>query len=354
MRMQLPADVRQQNPSDAQSFLADAEPGRRILDLGRSDQGGRMLRDVLEGLSAHPQKWVSPTYFYDAFGSQLYERITGLAEYYPTRLEAELLRRVAPDVAKTVGTAEIVELGSGSSAKTRTLLEAAGVDRRVVTYIPIDVSRSIVEASTMALREAYPLLKVLGVIGQYDEALDVLPPAAERLFVFLGGTIGNFTPEVQAAFFARLAQAMPPGNHLLLGFDRRPHEGKPEVVIHRAYNDEAGVTAQFNLNLLARLNRDLGADFVLSNWCHRAVYNAQDDQIEMYLDSLTDQVVHFPAAARSIRFARGEALLTELSRKFDPGELADWFAERGFRCVSHWSDASEYVGLLLLRRDAER
>lgn len=360
--MPLRADMRRRAPADAAKFLAEPGPGRLILELGRPDPTGghpagrdpddRMRRNVLAGLSAHPQKWVSPTYFYDAHGSRLYERITRLEEYYPTRSEAGLLRQVAPQVARQVGTAEIVELGSGSATKTRILLEAFAAERRVVTYVPIDVSRTMLEESTAQLRAAYPLLKVLGLIGQYDEALEALPPAAERLFLFLGGTIGNFTPQYQAAFFAHLARAMRPGNYLLLGFDRRPHAGKPEAVIHRAYNDAAGLTARFNLNLLARLNRELGADFQLENWRHRALYNPQCHQIEMYLDAQQEETVRIPCVGRSFTFAAGEGILTELSRKFDPDELAAWFTAHGFRCVAHWSDAAQYVGLLLLQRAA--
>lgn len=353
-RMDFQAELRPRPREEAARFLAENGPGSRLLEVGRSDSLGRMRRDILEGLSSRPQKWLSPTYFYDKTGSQLYEKITELEAYYPTRLEAELLRQIAPEVAEKVGSVDLVELGSGSSTKTRILLEALADARSVLTYVPIDVSRSIVEQATARLLADYPFLKILGLIGRYEEALEVLPPAGGRLFVFLGGTIGNFTPEVQEAFFARVARAMLPGNHLLLGFDRRPHAAKPEAVIWEAYNDAAGVTARFNLNLLARLNRDLGADFALENWRHRAIYNASEDRIEMYLDSLADQAVHLPSLRRTFRFARGEALLTELSRKFDPDALSAWFMERGFQRVAQWSDAREYVGLMLLRREAER
>lgn len=362
--MPLRADKHYLDPADAARFLSEPGPGRMLLDLGRLDPAGRgagerdpaarMRREVLTGLAAHPQKWISPTYFYDACGSRLYERITQLAEYYPTRREAELLREVAPQVAAWVGPVEIVELGSGSATKTRTILEAFGVARRVLTYIPIDVSPTALEEATATLQAAYPLLKVMGLIGQYEEALEILPPAGDRLFLFLGGTIGNFPPREQAAFFERLAMAMRPGNSLLLGFDRRAHAAKPADVIRRAYNDAAGLTARFNLNLLARLNRELGADFRLERWRHRAIYNTRLDQIEMYLDSLAEQTVRIPSLGRAFSIAAGESILTELSRKFDPEELTAWFAARGFRGVAHWSDASEYVGLLLLQRTAAR
>lgn len=346
--------VRERMPAlrqEVSACLSCPEPGVRYLLLGLSQPLERMLRDVLEGLDATPQRRLPCTYFYDDEGSRLYEAITGLTEYYPTRHEAALLRGLAPELASRLSVQEIVELGSGSSAKTRFVLEAFGAGVRPLSYVPIDVSPSSVRGSAEQLVRDYPLITVLGLIGRYEEALATLSPALGRLFLFLGGTLGNFTPAETEAFLAHLQQAMAPGDHLLLGFDRAPHASKPPDVVVRAYDDAQGVTARFNLNLLARLNRDLGTDFRLSQWRHRTRYDEGAGQIEMHLDSLTDQVVFVPPTGSRIRFRAGESLLTEISRKFDPASLADTFEARGFRCAATWTDP--YVGLMLLRAPSD-
>jgi dimethylhistidine N-methyltransferase len=319
-----------------------------------------MAREVLSGLSDPVQKWVPPTYFYDREGSEIYEEITELPEYYPTRTEAALLRRILPELRHLVRPTQIVELGSGSSTKTRLLFEvfasfsqtgsATANAGAAPVYIPIDVSRSMLERTARRLVEEYPPLRVLGLCGQYEDALPALPPSGSRLVVFLGGTIGNFTPAFQSTFFTRLGLFMRPGNQLLLGFDRRAHKGKPASLIVEAYNDRSGVTARFNLNLLRRLNRELGADFDLSGFAHRAIYSERSDQIEMHLISQREQMVHIPNGG-TFRFRQGETLLTELSRKFDPAELAVWFARHGFHCVERWTDDGQLFGLMLLERE---
>ncbi|MFN3432179.1 MAG: L-histidine N(alpha)-methyltransferase, partial [Candidatus Sericytochromatia bacterium] len=204
------------------------------------------------------------------------------------------------------------------------------------------------------LMARYTRLRVLGLAGQYEDGFRALPPATSRLFVFLGGTIGNFKPEFQEAFFAQLAAVMRPGNRLLLGFDRRAHAGKPAEVIEAAYNDALGITAEFNLNMLAHLNTALDGDFELGLWSHEAHYDRETHRIEMYLRSLEDQVVTMPVLGRSFVFRRGQRILTELSRKFDPQALAEWFEARGFRCERRWTDEQGYVGLMLLERQALR
>ncbi len=338
--------------SPAADFLAADSPPLLLLDAGRAEDRGRMVREVTQGLGDPVQKSIPPTYFYDREGSDIYEEITELPEYYPTRTEAALLQRILPELRRLVCPQQLVELGSGSSTKTRLLFEVFPKDQSgsAPVYIPIDVSRSMLEQTARRLVKEYPHLRVLGLAGQYEDAIQSLPPSNSRLVVFLGGTIGNFTPTFQSAFFTRLALFLRPGNHLLLGFDRRAHQRKPTHVIDAAYNDAQGTTARFNLNLLRRLNRELGADFVPSNFAHRALYNPSNDQIEMHLSSLCDQTVHVPPGG-AYHFRQGETILTELSRKFDPDELATWFSSRGFRCVQKWTDDAEYFGLMLLKRD---
>lgn len=333
-------------------FLSVPDAPLSVVPVDLGNAAARMRREVLQGLADARQPWLSPTYFYDERGSALYERITGLPEYYPTRTEAALLEAIANELTDVGSAKQVVELGSGSSTKTRLILDALGARTRTTTYVPIDVSATMLTASAERLVADYPKLRVLGLAGQYEDGFRALPPAADRLFVFLGGTIGNFPPEVQAAFFANLFAVMRPGNRLLIGFDRRAHAGKPASVIRAAYNDAQGVTAEFNLNMLRHLNRALDGDFDPRLWAHEAVYNDDLHQIEMYLTSLADQVVTMPVLGRSFVFRRGKRILTELSRKFDPQELAGWFDASGFRCVRQWTDAREYFGLMLLERKA--
>jgi len=330
-------------------FLDGHEP-LAVIALPGEDLKDRMRREVLEGLSAPVRPQISPTYLYDARGSELYERITALPEYYPTRTEARLLEQIAPMLAAGVSATQLVELGSGSSAKTRLLLDAFHGASRRLTYVPIDISQEMLAETAERLVAAYPGLRVLALAAPFDEALALLPPCEHRLVAFLGGTLGNFTPEQQEAFFERLGAVMGAGNHLLLGFDRRDNAGKPPSLIEAAYNDAQGVTAEFNLNLLTRLNRELGADFEVGRWRHRARYVEAQQQIEMLLESRIDQDVR--VAGRVFRFRAGEGILTEISRKFDPEELAAWLAIRGFALQTCWMDPDERFGLMLLRKEA--
>ncbi len=335
--------------SAVRDFLASDSPRVRVIEVPVGDLRERMRQDVLAGLDDPVMPSIPPTYFYDAEGSTLYEQITRLPEYYPTRTEARLLRRIVPCLADILEVKELVELGSGSSAKTRVILDAFQASDRPLTYIPIDISRTILRRTANTLAHAYPALRVLGLAAPFEDALSLLPPKPDRLLLFLGGTLGNFSATAQDAFFTALSGAMVPGNHLLLGFDRRAHAGKPVSVIEAAYNDRQGVTARFNVNLLTRLNRELGADFRVERWRHRALYNVSEHQIEMWLDSQADQTVHL--AGRTYRFRAGEGILTEISRKFDPEELAASLAGQGLVMRACWMDARESYGLLLLRRE---
>lgn len=346
----MPVTGSQKSPlrSAVRGFLAADSPRVAVLESPSESLLVRMRRDILEGLRDPRDRAIPPIYFYDAKGSALYEAITALPEYYLTRKEAALLRQIAPLLAESLPVTELVELGSGSSTKTRILLDAFQEGDRPLTYIPIDVSRDFLRSVAEALVEEYPALRVLGIAAPFEDALALLPPAEGRLFLFLGSTIGNFSPSQQVAFVSHLRQAMSPGNDLLLGFDLRAHGRKPAAFIQSAYADPQGVTARFNLNLLERLNRELGADFALQNWRHQARYAESGDRIEMRLVSTRPQAVH--VAGRAFHFEAGEGILTEISRKFDPEELAAWFSERGFVASACWLDAEETYGLMLLRR----
>lgn len=321
-----------------------------VLEIS-ADEGDRHIADEIRaGLDDPRQPWISPTYLYDEAGSQIYEAITRLPEYYPARTEAMILTEAAPWLAAHFPVRTMFELGSGSSTKTQPLIEAVLRRGAPLTYMPIDVDGQMLQASARHVLAKFPGLKVIGLAGRFELALRVLPPQPEMLAVFLGGTIGNFTPEAMEAFVAQLAGALPPGGHLLLGFDRRAHARKPAAVIRAAYDDAAGVTARFNRNALAHLNRVIGSDFVPARWQHVARYDEAAHQIEMYLESLCEQVVAIPRLDRRYAFAKGQRILTEISRKFDPDELVAWFRARGYAPIKRWSDPRDYFGLLLLER----
>lgn len=338
---------------EAARYLADVKPGIQIVRAGEeSNIHAKMAMEVSEGLGRVGRKTLPCTYFYDKTGSALYEQITKLPEYYPTRCEAEILQTHAAELVELLNaptiTSTLVELGSGSSTKTRILLDHWSAKTYPVTYIPIDVSESMLAESAEALSLDYPSLQVMALAGRYEEALSLLTPGPERLFLFLGGTIGNFSPGFQNIFFMNLAKHMGPGAKLLIGFDRIPHGKKPIDVIYRAYNDHQQVTAAFNRNILAHINTELHADFRLSYWKHEAVYNKDEQQIEMYLESTRFQRVEVDALRKTYVFEPGERILTEISRKFDPDELIDWFEKMGYRCLADWTDESEFVSVLLL------
>jgi L-histidine N-alpha-methyltransferase len=302
--------------------------------------------DVVAGLSANP-KTLPCKYLYDALGSQLFERICDTPEYYPTRTERGILTRNSADIAALTGPCELVELGSGSASKTRILLEAYARRADEVHFVPIDVSESILRQSSRDLVDRYDGLSIRGFSGTYEQALEALhpAPAPARMFIFLGSTIGNFSAAERAQFMAQIRAAMAPGEYFLLGVDRR----KDPAIIEAAYNDAEGLTARFNLNLLSHLNRRFHGDFIVANFAHRAIYETQRHQIEIYLDSLADQQVTLLDLGLSVPVAKGEAIRTEISKKFDPGELAAEFAPLGLDHAATWSDDKEWFSLLLFR-----
>ncbi|HXA40482.1 MAG TPA: ergothioneine biosynthesis protein EgtB [Phenylobacterium sp.] len=285
--------------------------------------------DVLEGL-ARPQKAVPPKYFYDAEGSRLFEAITELAEYYPTRTEVALLRRIAPRIAQIISRgAALVEFGSGASTKTRLLLDAAP---QIAVYAPIDISRAALDEAAGAIRRDYPKLTVAPLLEDFTRAIS-LPAAAQGRPVtgfFPGSTIGNFTPQEAQAFLASARGLLGAGSRFLVGID----VVKDEKVLVAAYDDALGVTAAFNKNLLARINRELGADFDLSAFAHRAVWNAEESRIEMHLESLCDQRVRVAGSVFS--FAKGETIHTENSAKFTVERFAALANKAGWTLETSW------------------
>jgi L-histidine Nalpha-methyltransferase len=307
------------------------------------DDIARTLRaDVRTGLAAAP-KWLPPRWFYDARGSELFEQITRLPEYYPTRAEREILAARAAEVAELTGAATLVELGSGSSEKTRLLLDALRGKESLREIVVLDVSASALTDAVAGLRERYRPAAVHGVVGDFTEHLALLPGSATRLVAFLGGTIGNLVPADRAKFLASVRDVLDAGEWLLLGTDLVKD---PDVLV-RAYDDAAGVTAEFNRNVLRVLNRELGADFDVDAFEHVARWDAEHEWIEMRLRASRPMRVRVPGVDLDVDFARGEELRTEVSAKFRADRVAAELAEAGFAVHRWWTDSAERFGVSL-------
>jgi L-histidine N-alpha-methyltransferase len=305
--------------------------------------------DARSGLTATP-KTLPPKWFYDAEGSALFEKITELPEYYPTRAERAILRAVAPEVAQLTGATALVELGSGSSEKTRLLLSALRDAGTLRGYIPLDVSESALTMAGDAVAADYPGLAVHGVVADFGQYLGV--PAGDgmasaggdpRLVAFLGSTIGNMVPDERAAFLRRVTEMLRPGDAFLLGTDLV----KDPAVLVAAYDDAAGVTAAFNKNVLAVLNAELGADFDLDAFDHVAVWDAEREWIEMRLRSASGQSVRVDGLDLTIEFAAGEEMRTEVSAKFRAEGVRTELAAAGLAMRSWWTDPDGQFGLSL-------
>ncbi|MGH3907640.1 MAG: L-histidine N(alpha)-methyltransferase [Pseudonocardiaceae bacterium] len=316
-----------------------------VLDIHSSDSDAadELRRDVRAGLSADP-KSLPPKWFYDARGSELFEQITTLPEYYPTRTERELLRRSAGDIARRAAADTLVELGSGSSEKTRLLLDALTAAGSLQRFVPLDVSESALRGAMAAVAAEYPRLAVHGVVGDFTRHLELLPTqTGRRLVAFLGGTIGNLLPSDRAGFLTALRAVLEPGELLLLGVGLVID---PAVLVP-AYDDATGVTAEFNRNVLQVLNRELGADFDVAAFDHVAVWNAEQEWIEMRLRARRAMTVRLPAVEMTVRFAEGEDLLTEVSGKFRREGLAAELTECGFADCAWWIDPGDRFALVL-------
>lgn len=321
-----------------------------VRQLGEADEDlGRMVVDVRAGLLDSPKDlspW--PKYFYDEKGSELFEEITALPEYYQTRTELSILEEKVPEIVARTGCRELVELGSGSASKTRALLDAMMDRAGAVRYVPFDVSESALTGCTKRFREEYPTLEISGFVGDFDHSLERLlnrprTNGAGRLVIFLGGTIGNFTPEQRHSFLGRLRAGLEKGDYLLIGTDLV----KDVRVLEAAYDDAAGVTARFNKNLLNVLNRKLGGEFDPELFAHRAIYNPEESRIEMWLDSKVAQKVPVAALDLEIPFEEGGGIRTEISAKFTRESAGAMFDESGFELLSLYTDDEELFGLAL-------
>lgn len=308
-----------------------------------ADAAAQALRnDVRTGLTQTP-KSLPPKWFYDAVGSDLFDQITRLPEYYPTRAEAEILRAQSPAIAEASGADTLVELGSGTSEKTRQLLTALRDHGSLRRFVPFDVDSGVLESAGAALGSEYPGLEIDAVCGDFEEHLAKIPVGGRRLFVFLGSTIGNLTPGPRKQFLATLAEVLDPGDSLLLGTDLVKDTGR----LVRAYDDTAGVTAQFNLNVLAVVNRELDANFDLAAFEHVARWNAGEERIEMWLRARASRRVSVGALGLEVDFTAGEEMLTEVSCKFRPEVVTRELAEAGLRRTHWWTDPAGDFGLSL-------
>lgn len=313
---------------------------RLVIHQTATTQGDdNFAEDVRAGLSSRP-KTLKPKYFYDALGSQLFEAICLLPEYYLTRAEAEIFERRSTEIIGSLPSPiSVVELGSGSSIKTRYLIEAALSRQRELLYQPIDISGTILEQSAEKLLKDYPGLRIAGQVCDYTRSFAI----AERrdkekiLVLFLGSNVGNYTPDDAQALLAQIRRALRPGDGLLLGADLK----KSAVTLEPAYDDALGVTAAFNLNLLLRINRELAGDFDPARFKHRAVFNEEQSRVEIHLVSLVEQKVNIRSLGLQVDFQAGETIHTENSYKYDLSQLASLAEAAGFKPTQTWFDAEE-------------
>ena len=303
-----------------------------------------MREDVERGLTATP-KTLPPKYFYDARGSDLFEEITRLPEYYPTRTERRILEDHADDIARAAAADTLVELGSGSSAKTVLLLDALIGVGGLRQYIPVDVSDAALEGALKSLADVYPTLALSGVVADFERHLDDLPGGDRRLVAFLGSTIGNLDRAERQAFLTRLAGVLTPSDSLLIGTDLV----KDARRLVSAYDDSAGVTAEFNRNVLRVLARELGADFDPDAFDHVARWNEREEQMEMWLRAQHRMHVTVPALGLEVAFEPGEEMRTEISVKFRLDGIRDELATAGFATAGEWTDPAADFALTLAR-----
>ena len=318
-----------------------------VIDVHLSgDDLRRALRaDVVAGLGAAPRT-LPPKWFYDDRGSELFDQITRLPEYYPTAREREVLEREAGTIAALSGADTLVELGSGTSDKTRTLLDALAATGQLRRFVPFDVSEGILRWSAAAIAERYAGVAVHGVVGDFEHHLGRLPGGGRRLVAFLGGTIGNLEPPLRAQFLADLAATMAPGDTLLLGTDLVKD---PDRLV-AAYDDAQGVTAAFNRNVLSVLDRELHADFDPAHWTHVACWDPQSEWIEMRLRAVGPQRVRIADVDLDLSFAASEEIRTEISAKFRRERVTDELAAAGLTLRNWWTDAAGDFAVSLATR----
>jgi L-histidine Nalpha-methyltransferase len=314
-----------------------------------SARHAQLVADVQRGLGGRPRSLPSK-YFYDAYGSELFDQITRLPEYYPTRTERAILLAHADEIAATTRAETLVELGSGTSEKTRLLLDALIARGTLRRFVALDVDPTVLADAAAELREGYPQLSIEPVAADFEHPLPAIAHDGPRLVVFLGSTIGNLTPAERQPFFRGIAGQLSSGDHFLLGADLV----KSPARLVPAYADAAGVTAAFNRNVLRVLNAELGGDFEVESFEHVARWNADEEWIEMWLRAPRAMTVHLPGADLVVRLEAGEEIRTEISAKFRRGALSEELGSAGLRVVAWMSDPAQDFALVLTRPTAAR
>jgi L-histidine Nalpha-methyltransferase len=322
-----------------------ASKPRVDVHLTGDDLRAALRSDADRGLRADP-KDIPPKWFYDAHGSQLFDEITRLPEYYPTRCERAILEAHAGEIATLTAADTLVELGSGTSDKTRILLDALRDAGTITRFVPFDVSEETLRDAADAVHHEYPMVRVHAVVGDFEHHLDSIPGGGRRLVAFLGGTIGNLETHPRVEFLREIAEGLGPDDYLLLGLDLVKDIDRLEA----AYDDSQGVTAAFNKNVLAVMNRELDADFDASRFDHVAVFEKDAAQIEMRLRALDTHTVQVRALGLTVRFTAGEEMRTEVSAKFTREQVVDELNQAGLELTRWWTDADGDFALLLARR----
>jgi L-histidine N-alpha-methyltransferase len=302
--------------------------------------------DVLAGLTTTP-KTLPPKYFYDERGSALFDEITRLPEYYPTRAETSILNAHTPEIASLSRCESLVELGSGTSAKTGLLLRAMLDENTLREFVPLDVDPAVLAEATEALAARYPRLRLAPFVGDFEHDLGAIPRTGRRMIAFLGSTIGNLDPPARAKLLGEVSAALRPGDTFLLGTDLVKDTGR----LIRAYNDAAGVTAEFNRNVLRVINRELSADFDVDEFEHVAIWDAENQWIEMRLRSSRAQTVRVADLDLTVSFAPGEEMRTEISAKFRPEQVEAELKAAQLHTARFWTDPNGDFGLTLAERD---
>jgi L-histidine Nalpha-methyltransferase len=304
-----------------------------------------LAEEVLSGLRARPKK-LPPKLFYDAHGSLLFERITGLPEYYLTRTERSIFQQYASEIISHAGSnLTVIELGAGSASKTRLLVEALSRKQLRVAFYPVDVSAAALKEAVTSLNGHIGNLRVHPIVADFSKHMPLLELPGCKLVLFIGSTIGNFEPGEAVEFLVRVRDSLRPGDALLLGFDMVKGAGR----LHAAYNDAQGVTAEFNKNILARINRELGGEFDLESFAHVALWNPELSRIEMHLESQIEQKVWVRDLTSAFDFSAGERIHTENSYKFTPASIAALLLQAGFQLEKRWTDANRWFSAVLGR-----
>ena len=330
------------------NFNLDTKENKRLIILSEITTANRasFAEDVQKGLLNQP-KFLLPKYFYDSYGSELFIKITQTTEYYPTKVEKLILKTYASEMVSICKKVDVlVELGSGSSEKTETILKQFHQNRGTFQYIPVDVSDIIIESSKDLL-ERYDNLYITSIISEYEKGLELVSNLERKgkLFLFLGSSIGNFNPSEIEAFLKSVRNAMQADDFLLIGFDLV----KDHHVLNAAYNDSQGITREFNLNILRRINMELNANFDLSKFIHSAFYNEEKSRVEMHLVSQQDQLIRIDKLDKKIKFKKGESIHTENSYKFTDMMIYSYAQRAGLEALKMWTDPQNYFALTLFR-----